>query len=406
VSRIEELIAELCPGGVAFKDLGAVAAYSDTRVAASRVSGETFVGVDNLRPNAAGRTASEYVPTAGNLTEYWAGDVLIGNIRPYLKKIWLATNNGGCSGDVLAVRISHSYRDALAPEFLFRVLSSEAFFAYDMQHAKGGKMPRGSKPMILKYRIPVPPLEVQREIVRVLDTFTQLEAELEAELEARRRQYAHYRDSLLTFSEGGVRWVPMGELYDSSSGLSKSAGQFGYGQPFLSFKTVFNNPVVPSELPDLVNSTEAEQARYSINAGDVFVTRTSEDLGGLGMSCAALRDYPKATFNGFTKRLRPKKTDAIEPQFSAYFFRSSLFRMQIARMAVLSTRVSLNDDILLRVRIPVPPIQEQRRIVAILDRFDALVNDLSIGLPAELAARRKQYEYYRDRLLTFKEAAA
>lgn len=206
MSRIDELIAELCPNGVPYRALGDVAAYSDTRVPASIVDGETFVGVDNLRPNQAGRTVSEYVPIAGNLTEYRVGDVLIGNIRPYLKKIWLATNIGGCSGDVLAIRINDSYHGLLVPEFLFRLLSSEAFFAYDTQHAKGGKMPRGSKSMILKYRIPVPPLEVQREIVRILDTFTTLEAELEA----RRRQYAHYRDALLTFPEGGSggrHWV-------------------------------------------------------------------------------------------------------------------------------------------------------------------------------------------------------
>ncbi len=123
------------------------------------------------------------------------------------------------------------------------------------------------------------------------------------------------------------------------------------------------------------------------------------------MSCAALRDYPNATFNGFTKRLRPKEDNIIDAQFAAYFFRSSLFRTQIAKMAVLSTRVSLNDGILLRIRIPVPPLAEQARIVAILDRFDALVNGLSSGLPAEIAARRRQYEHYRDRLLTFPEAA-
>ena len=198
----------------------------------------------------------------------------------------------------------------------------------------------------------------------------------------------------------------MGELFQSSSGLSKSADQFGFGHPFLSFKTVFNNPIVPDELSDLVNTTETEQARYSIKKGDVFVTRTSEDLEGLGMSCAALRDYPSATFNGFTKRLRPKNEGVVDPQFTAYFFRSSHFKTQIAQMAVLSTRVSLNDDILLRVRIPVPSIDEQERIVSILDQFDTLVNDLSSGLPAEIKARRQQYEHYRDKLLSFAELDA
>jgi type I restriction enzyme S subunit len=147
-------------------------------------------------PNQAGRTTSAYVPTKGTLIAYQKGDVLIGNIRPYLKKVWLATNAGGCSGDVLAVRIKERYQQKLAATFLYRLLSSDAFFAFSMRHAKGAKMPRGSKAMILKYRLPIPPLDVQHEIVKVLDSFTEqegeLEAELGAELEARRHQYQWY----------------------------------------------------------------------------------------------------------------------------------------------------------------------------------------------------------------------
>lgn len=157
MSRIEALIAERCPNGVEFRELGQVTIYSDTRISALSVDAETFVGVDNLLANQAGRTASTYVPTVGNLTEYRRGDILIGNIRPYLKKIWLATNTGGCSGDVLAVRITETHQTQLMPEFLYRILSSDAFFTFDMKHAKGAKMPRGNKAMILKYRVPIPP---------------------------------------------------------------------------------------------------------------------------------------------------------------------------------------------------------------------------------------------------------
>ena len=407
MSRVDELVVELAPAGVRFYALGDVAAYSSTRVDASELDERTFVGVDNLLPNKAGKTNASHLPNTARLTAYEQGDVLLSNIRPYLRKAWLADGRGGCSGDVLAVRIADGFVDRLTPEFLYLLLSSDDFFAFSGRHAKGGKMPRGSKKAILRYGVPVPPLAVQREVVRVLNTFTALEAELEAELEARRRQYAYYRDELMSFREArGLPWMTLSELYESSSGLSKNADQFGFGHPFLSFKDVFNNPVVPSELSALVNTTESEQVRFSIKAGDVFVTRTSEDLEGLGMSCAALEDYPKATFNGFTKRLRPRRPGEIEPSYAAYFFRSSPFRVQVASMAVRSTRVSLNDDILGRIRIAVPSLVEQRRIVSILDKFYALVNDLSVGLPAELKARRQQYEYYRDKLLTFEEAAA
>lgn len=201
MSRIDQLIADLCPEGVEFKELGNVAAYSSTRVDASDLDETTFVGVDNLLPNMAGKTNATYTANTARLTAYGIGDILLGNIRPYLKKIWLASNSGGCSGDVLAIRIEEAHRPALMPDFLYRLLASEGFFAYNMQHAKGAKMPRGSKDAIMRYRIPIPPLEIQREIVKVLDTFTTLTAELEAELEARRRQYQYYRDALLSFDE-------------------------------------------------------------------------------------------------------------------------------------------------------------------------------------------------------------
>ncbi|MEL7668603.1 MAG: restriction endonuclease subunit S [Actinomycetota bacterium] len=402
MSRIDELIAEFCPDGVPYHNLGEVAAYSTTRVPASAVDGETFVGVDNLRPNPGGRTSSNYVPKSGYLTEYRAGDVLIGNIRPYLKKIWLATNSGGCSGDVLAVRIRDSYSTTLEPEFLYRILSSEAFFAYDMQHAKGAKMPRGSKPMILKYRVPVPPLEVQREIVRVLDLFTTLEAELEAELEARRRQYAHYRDSLLTFPEGGVRWVPMGEVASIVRGASP--------RPIQAFLTTADEGIPWIKIGD-------------VPAAGKYITGTAErvTVDGAGKS---RRVYPgDFVLSNSMSFGRPYISqiegcihdgwlaisdfgDSFVPDFLYHLLRSAPVQAEFARRAGGGTVQNLNADIVKAVVVPIPPLAEQARIATILDKFDALVNDLSVGLPAELAARRKQYEYYRDRLLTFKEAAA
>ena len=203
MSRIDDLIAQHCPDGVEHRMLRDIAHYSPERVSADSLDESSFVGVDNLIADKGGKVPASYRPNSAMVTSYNEGDVLIGNIRPYLKKIWLADNAGGCSGDVLAVRLSSEFQDRVDSPFLYYVLSSDAFFTYNMQNAKGAKMPRGSKDAILKYRIPLPPLEVQREIVRVLDMFQSLEAELEAELEARRRQYAHYRDSLLDFTERG-----------------------------------------------------------------------------------------------------------------------------------------------------------------------------------------------------------
>src|SRR5690554_5438476 len=145
MSQIDKLIGGFCAEGVPHLSLLQVARYSDTRIDSAELSSANFVGVDNLLPEKGGRVDASYLPNTARLTEFQEGDILLGNIRPYLKKVWLADRKGGCSGDVLALRISEIYRNRINARFLYYLLSSDSFFAYNMQHAKGAKMPRGSK---------------------------------------------------------------------------------------------------------------------------------------------------------------------------------------------------------------------------------------------------------------------
>jgi len=170
--------------------------------------------------------------------------------------------------------------------------------------------------------------------------------------------------------EGERRMIPLGELYDFSSGLSKPRTAFGSGYPFLTFKDVFYNIFVPDELGDLVNSTERERHSCSIKRGDVFLTRTSETMDELGMSCVSLRNVDSATFNGFTKRLRPKPGVNIVPEYAGYFFRSGWFRRQVTAMSSLSTRASLNNEMLGRLQMLLPGMTPQRAIGCVLKSFD------------------------------------
>lgn len=209
--------------------LGDVAKYSDVRIDCNGIDEKNYIGVDNLLQNRAGKTNSTYVPTEGRLIQYCPGDVLIGNIRPYLKKIWLADQSGGTNGDVLVVRPTH---ESLSSGYLHQVLTDENFFAYNMQHAKGAKMPRGDKSKILEFKLPIPcpsspkeSLEIQGEIVRILDTFTKLTAELTVELSARKKQYTYYRDHLLSFDEGEVEWKTLGDVLSMRSGQHISASK-------------------------------------------------------------------------------------------------------------------------------------------------------------------------------------
>ena len=174
-----------------------------------------------------------------------------------------------------------------------------------------------------------------------------------------------------------MKWIVKrsSELYVSSSGLSKASDQFGYGFPFLSYKDVFNNYYAPEKLNTLVNSTEKDRQKCSVKRGDVFLTRTSETTDELGMSCVALKDYENATFNGFTKRLRPL-TEEIVPEYAAYFFRSSYFRAQCQSLASLITRASLNDGIIRRFKIRFPKEKKcQEKIGKILLTYDSLIEN-------------------------------
>lgn len=169
---------------------------------------------------------------------------------------------------------------------------------------------------------------------------------------------------------GEWKEIPLGELYEFSSGLSKPRSAFGSGYPFLGFRDVFYNSAVPDRLEELVNSTDRERDRCSIKRGDVFLTRTSETMEELGMSSVALRDIPDATFNGFTKRLRPKTPGRVIPEYARYCFRAPGFRGAVTAMSTLSTRASLNNDMLARLSIVLPPLAEQEAIGHILGTLD------------------------------------
>ncbi len=173
----------------------------------------------------------------------------------------------------------------------------------------------------------------------------------------------------------GWKEVKLADYYTISSGLSKSADQFGSGFPFLSFKNVFWNFFLPEELTELVNTSDKERITCSVKKGDVFLTRTSEKIEELGMSSVALRDYPDATFNGFTKRLRPKNDFEIDPIYIGFYLRTPQFRAEITAYSSLTTRASLNNDIIGRLRILLPPLTTQRKIASILSAYDDLIEN-------------------------------
>lgn len=152
------------------------------------------------------------------------------------------------------------------------------------------------------------------------------------------------------------------ELYDMTSGISSTKQQAGHGAPFVSFSTVFNNYFLPDKLNDLMDTTEREQEIYSIKKGDILITRTSEKVDELAMSCVALKDYPKATYSGFVKRLRPKNVGIVYDKYMAFFLRSKYFRKIIDCNTIMTLRASFNEDIFSFLDLYLPDYDEQVKI--------------------------------------------
>ena len=190
--------------------------------------------------------------------------------------------------------------------------------------------------------------------------------------------------------------VKLGELYEVHNGLSKGRQFFGSGYPFLTFSTVFNNWFLPKELDSLVQSSDKEREACSIKKGDVFITRTSETMDELGMSSVALRDYPDATYNGFTKRLRPI-TDDVIPEYIGYYLRSPKFRGKFMAFSTMTTRASLANGDLLGMEVELPSKEEQYRIATILSRYDSLIENYQKQIKLlEEAAQRLYKEWFVD----------
>jgi len=160
------------------------------------------------------------------------------------------------------------------------------------------------------------------------------------------------------------------DLYEMSSGISSSKEQAGHGSPFISFSTVFNNYFLPEELPDLMDTSIKEQEIFSVKKDDVFITRTSETVDALAMSCVAVKDYPKATFSGFVKRLRPKTTGIVYSKYIAFFLRSKYFRKVLDCNTIMTLRASFNEDMFSFLYLYLPDYEEQVRIGDLLYKME------------------------------------
>ena len=285
----------------------------------------------------------------------------------------------------------------ILPRYLFFVLNST--FIQSSISGEGGALQQLTIKNIKLISIPIPSLEVQKEIVSVLDTFTSHTKELAKELTARRNQYSFYRDQLFLFEEGEVEMKSLVEIGEFQRGkrfvkddmISEGIPCIHYGEMYTHYGTWADKTksFVSEELVKNKNLRVAEK-------GDVVIVAAGETIEDIGMGTAWLGNGGVVTHDAlFSFR------SSLNPRYVAYFTRTKLFHNQIRRHIRSGKISAINSKGLGKAIIPIASKEEQERIVSILDKFDILTNSISEGLPKEINLRQKQYEYYRDMLLTF-----
>ena len=310
------------------------------------------------------------------------GDVLLGTTRPLLKRYCLINDKYDgqiCSTGFCVLRANE---DIVLHKWVYHQIASLNFFDHVEKYQKGASYPCISDADVKRYKIPLPPLPVQKEIVRILDSFTELTAELTTELTARRKQYEYYRNFLLQTESQAPKWLTMEKICHISRGK------------VISKEFIRDNP---GEYPVYSSQTEEYGVLGYINGYEYdgnYLTWTTDgaNAGTIFYRCG------RFNITNVCGLLKPK-INGINLRYLYYILTITADKYVSRGMG----NPKLMSNVMAQIKIPVPPLSEQARIVSILDRFDALCNDLTSGLPAEIEARKKQYEYYRDKLLTFQE---
>ena len=420
MSRLEELINELCPDGVEYKKINEIAPYvrgkglSKTAINSGEIPiilyGELYTTYGDYIEKIVSKASKEFtdksrlinkgsvvIPVSSTTKEAQIGKASVLNVD----EVYLG-------GDAVAFCPT----DVVIPEFLMYVMNSKSFEKKKMKCVKGTTIQHLSPDEIASIEVPLPPLSIQSEIVHILDSFTLLTAELTAELTARQKQYAFYRDYLLDFSNedvtkkipdidcSNVEFKKLGEVCNVQSGGTPSKKESEYWNggtiPWLA-STVCKNKKSVEEVTDYITEKGLK------NSSAKMMKEKTTLIALVGATIGKIAFLPfEASINQNVAGLFPIDENIVNADYLFYACSTLYSKFQNLGNGKLAMA---NMSFVRNLVIPVPPLSVQENIVKILDRFDKLNNDMSEGLPAEIEARKKQYEYYRDTLLSFDDKA-
>jgi type I restriction enzyme S subunit len=383
MNKIEKLIAKLCPNGVEFKKLGDVITKNSFKQFGASELESLIVEGGNVK----------LLPSSQNY-DWWTNEKIAGN---YL-----------CEGEVITLgraryanlkyhkgKFVSSNNHIITPKDKNEILGRYLFHFIEHHtnefYIETSIYPKFDGNIFDDFPIPLPPLHIQGEIVQILDNFTELEVELEVELEARKKQYEYYRNELLTFDDD----VPMVKLEEVCKFLNGKAHEHN-------IVTEGKHIVVNSKFI----SSNGQVRKFSdacicpVYKNDILMVMSDLPNGQALAKCFLVENNDIYTLNQRICALTVKNNNVVITKFLFYIVNRNI---QLLRYDNGVDQTNLKRDQILEIKIPIPPFKEQERIVSILNRFDTLINDITSGLPAEINARHQQYEYYRNKLLTFKE---
>ena len=389
MSKLQELIRELCPDGVEYKKLGdCIEIYTGIQFNKRDMSEVGTYPVLNGGMNPSGFT-EKYNEEKDTITVSQGG-ASAGYVNWMDCKFWAGAH-------CFVVKPNN---DVLNNRYLYFLLKNSEQILMQAKHGAG--IPGLNRDKVKNLIMPVPPLEIQEEIVRILDRFAEYAAELQAELQARKEQYEYYRNKLLTFTKIGggtqsVTWMKMSEI-----------GTFIRGKRFV--RTDIINDGIPcihygdiytyyglyaTQSKGRLRNELASKMRYA-QKNDVVIVAAGENKEDIGIGLAWIGDEPAAVHDAcFIFR------SDLYTQYVSHYLRSDYYHKQIVKYVSEGKICSISAKGLGNAIIPIPPYEEQVRIATLLNKFDTLVGNLTEGLPAEIAAVQEQYEYYRNKLLSF-----
>ena len=432
MSKLQELINHHCPNGVPYKQLGQICEIK------GRIGFRGYTRKD-IVPNNEGAISLSPSNIVNEVIDY--------NNSTYISwdKYYESPEIMIEEGDVVFTKTASVGKCALIknlpckatinpqlvvlkniqvnPSYLNYILQDTRFQSEVKKFTGIGSVPNISQSALSEISIPVP-IEVQEEIVKILDRFADYAAELQAELQARKEQYEYYRNLLLTFNPsacgcgtdgeqkmddvttwGGhsykITWKAMGEIGTFIRGKRFVRTDIvDNGVPCIHYGDMYTHyGLYADKTPGFINDDVAKKMRYA-NKNDVVIVAAGENKDDLGNALAWLGDEPAAVHDAcFIFK------SEMYPNFVSHVCRSLKYHKQVRMYANEAKICSVSGTDLAKVIIPVPEYELQVKIASILDRFETLVNDLTTGLPAEIAAVKEQYEYYRNKLLTFKQIA-